>query len=202
MNAAVWNATIKGEFNLLEELVRSGGNVNEPYSTDLDSLATLLHELARLGNVQHIRTLLHYGASPAVRDYRGRTPLHWAVSGENNPKVVDLLINEGAVVDARCSCQSTPFHRAVMKGSLETARLLIAKGASAGAVSDNGWTSLHLAAYLEKLKMIELLIGHGMDIDVKDCYGDTPLSLAVKNKKITSVSINFSTIIRRFLLPL
>jgi ankyrin repeat protein len=58
----------------------------------------VLHDMARLGNVTGLRTLLDLGLDPGLRNGFTETPLHWAcLSGR--PDATRLLIERGAPLD-------------------------------------------------------------------------------------------------------
>ncbi len=72
------------------------------------------------------------------------TPLHYAVH-EGHKEVVELLIANGAVVNAKDHEEWTPLHFAAIKGLEEIAELLIANGADVNAKDDDGDTPLDYA---------------------------------------------------------
>jgi len=59
----------------------------------------------------------------------GWTPLHYGAAGPN-PKVVELLLDEGAEIEARAPDGSTPLMMAAIRGSEQVVDLLLARGAS------------------------------------------------------------------------
>lgn len=68
-----------------------------------------------------------------------RTPLHWAAA-KGNEDVAELLIGQGADVNAKDEKGRTPLHYIDDK---DTAELLIAKGADVSAKGKYGNTPLH-----------------------------------------------------------
>ena len=74
----------------------------------------------------------------------GETPLHWAARFGQS-QVAELLIAEGADVNAKNVVGQTPLHWAAMAGHKEIIELLIAAGAEVNAKTKRGDTPLDLA---------------------------------------------------------
>jgi cytohesin len=64
--------------------------------------------------------------------------LHWAAY-EGHKEIAELLISEGADVNAKADGGGTPLHQAAYEGHKEVAELLIAKGADANATARSIW---------------------------------------------------------------
>lgn len=77
------------------------------------------------GNLAWCERLLARGASV---NKPGWTPLHYAATGPE-PKVVKLLLDRGAVVDAESPDKTTPLMMAARYGPEESVMLLLARGA-------------------------------------------------------------------------
>lgn len=94
-------------------------------------------------------------------------------------KVVELLIENGADVNARDDHQKTPLHWAAhLPGYVRITELLIASGAEVNVKDDKHITPLHNAAFDDLDKVARLLIAHGADINAKDSEGLTPAGRA------------------------
>lgn len=76
---------------------------------------------------------------------------------------------------------NTALHRACLKESLTTAKILIAYGARVNSVNNNGLTPLHLACQVNERNSVELvdfLISKKADAEKTDSEGNTALLLA------------------------
>ena len=149
----------------------SGGRI----ARDVAQGFTPLHEALRYGSLNHPRRHLHpeelerllEGLSPAevnapVRNLRwwaGRTPLHFAASARG-PGIVKLLLDSGALVEARDIRGWTPL---IWATSLESFGTLRAAGADIRAQSDAGYTVLHRAATFFDTATVEALLAEGLD---------------------------------------
>ena len=104
----------------------------------------------------------------------GQTPLHFAALGRG-PGILQLLLDRGAVVEARDGGGFTPLLAA---RSLEIFRTLRAAGADIRAQSDDGDTVLHRAALFTDAATVEALIAAGLDPDARTDNGWTVLHSA------------------------
>ena len=173
----LWTALLSGQYDLANQMISRGANINEARETELNTVTTLLHYAVMKSDVQCIRVLANLGANFNACDSKNCTPLHWAVMmiDEDRPDIVEVLIDGGAVVDAQDHEQMTPLHHAAFDDYIESAKKLIARGASIDAIAadTDRWSVLHMA--ISNLEMVKMLISHRVNIDVKDIEGRTPL---------------------------
>jgi ankyrin repeat protein len=109
-----------------------------------------------------------------VADWNDQTLLHKAAE-KGDIQEVKLLIDKGALVNAKDIFGSTPLYLAATKGCVDVVNLLIACGADINTKNDKGDTYLHTAALKGKQALCELLIASGANINAKNNEGDTPL---------------------------
>ena len=112
-----------------------------------------------------------------TRDY---TMLHIAAEC-GQEAVVQLLLENGAEMEAKDYYEATPLHCAAKKGQVAVLRLLLEKGAEVNANDDDGRTALlYVAAGCHGAEdrqetVMQLLLESGAKIEAKDNYGYTAL---------------------------
>jgi uncharacterized protein len=105
------------------------------------------------GQIDIARTLIERGAPV---HHAGWTPLHYAASGPE-PRMVDLLLANGAQSDARSPNGSTPLMMAARYGTEDAVKLLLAKGAQPGLKNDLGLSAADFARQVGRDRLAEQL---------------------------------------------
>jgi ankyrin repeat protein len=95
---------------------------------------------------------------------------------KGNREMIELLIENGADVNAANEVGMTPLHFARNR---EIAALLLDAHADPNARNKDGNTPLHWEACGGDLDVVELLVGSGADVHEKNSYRNTPLHCAV-----------------------
>lgn len=93
------------------------------------------------GQLEWCQRLLARGAP---LNQAGWSPLHYAATGPE-PKIVTLLLERGATVDAESPDRSTPLMLAARYGKEESVKLLLARGADPKRRNDRGMTAVDFA---------------------------------------------------------
>lgn len=89
--------------------------------------------------------------------------LHFAAAG-GHVGMVELLISQGADVNAKADPSWKPLHYAAAGGHGQTAGVLIEKGADVDAKDKlMGWSPLHYAAASGHKAMAQMLVSRGAD---------------------------------------
>lgn len=90
----------------------------------------------------------------------GWSPLHYAATGPE-PKVLSLLLDRGAVVDAESPDRTTPLMMAARYGKEASVKILLARGADAKRLNDRNMSAVDFARGSGREFMVELLTRAG-----------------------------------------
>ena len=104
-----------------------------------------MHDAVGTGNIEAVKQHIAAGMDVnAKHDAFGITSLEIAAIA-GHKEIVELLISEGADVNAKDKKGRTPLHHAATHGRKEIVELLIAKGADVNAKTEGGITPLDWA---------------------------------------------------------
>ena len=117
-----------------------------------------------------IGDLLREGVSPVAKN----TALRIA-SKEGHVELVEMLLNNGANVNAKNSYGVTALHIASREGHTDIVAMLLEKGADVNAKSDGGYTALISASESGHTETVAMLLEKGADVNAKTNWGDTAL---------------------------
>ena len=142
-------------------------------------LDSLLHLSAYFGIVPWIHRLLRKGekSNPkqlSEKDQESRFPLHVATL-QGHAEAVEVMLERGAVVDARTPLKETSLMLAASNGHVDTIWKLLHYHVNANASNVSYFTPLMRAAFQGKLESVEALIGEGANLEAKDYWGQTAL---------------------------
>lgn len=161
----------------LSYLVQRGIKVNYQDSSG----CTPVYLGVMLKSVELVQQLIGLGADANIRCNEKKlnfpTPLHRAVASDN-PEIVTLLINAGAIIDAQDEQSKTPLHIATASNKTKMVELLLSLGANTELKDNEGRTALHIATIYRFINIVGLLLNSKAEIDAIDNEGNTPLHLA------------------------
>lgn len=127
-----------------------------------------------------IKSLIERDASLInIKDASGNIPLHIAAI-KGSVAVTELLIKNGAEIDAANNILRTPLFESITNGKDEVSKLLIEKGAGVNTKDKNYNTPLHLAAQYNRTAVAELLLAGGADIESRDRNQYTPFNFGTR----------------------
>ncbi|NKB33009.1 MAG: hypothetical protein GKR91_07930 [Pseudomonadales bacterium] len=200
----MWLAARNGSVAMLELLLDAGANPNIP----LQMGETPLMSAARSGAMDSIALLLARGAEVnAAEQEKSQTALMWAVA-QSHSEVVQLLIDNGANLNARSSVWyqlentagntnpsgnfnmahggSSPIMFAARVGDIDTARVLLEAGANVNDTAASGVSALTQAAHSGHEELAIFLLEQGADPNAIE-GGYTALHAAVLRSQVTLV---------------
>jgi ankyrin repeat protein len=119
------------------------------------------------------------------------TPLHISVARAHE-SAVEMLLDNGADVEAQHSSGATALHCAIIHGHSDIVEMLLKRGASTNISVHQGSSMIHSAAMLQDCRVMELLHLHGVDIEMRTTGTlQTPLIL-VNQLQVARVFLNLS----------
>lgn len=154
---------------------------------------TILHALARRGNLDIINYFIEKGADAKIIDNEGNTALMIASSGKNS-ELVKLLLSKTNNINIVNNKGESALTKAVATGTPEIVTLLIENGAKTNLTDKEGnnlaahWFNSFKPKDEAFLKKHEILSKNGVDFKAKQHQGSTLLHLAVDKGNIELVN--------------
>lgn len=163
------------------------------------TVAGELHDAVRAYDTSAMRTLLDAGVKPDESDFFLGTPLHVAVS-EQNEDAVRLLIEHGANIEAPSELnRMRALHIASRLGDASMIGLLLDEGANIDSRSGSDQTALLISIQSEQLDAIKVLLERGANTEaVEGNEGFTALAISCfqGNLEIANALINAGADVR------
>ncbi len=147
-----------GYFEIAGILLDFGGDVNGRTKGG----QTPLHYASWFRHPQIVKLLLRKGAIINAKDKRGWTALHAEPPYEYDRledyrKIVELLIANGADINARAITSVTPLLTAVFVGDKEVVEMMMKHGADVNVAGNIGLTPLEWAKQNGKTELVKIL---------------------------------------------
>jgi len=159
------------------------------YSDIITSDEFFLHQAVRSAkNTFLIEAMLDRGADVNAFDMQC-TPLHYAISRNEEDFVNVLLSKKGVAIDKRDRNEDTPLMLAVkMNTKPEIVRALLDKGADVTLEDKSRYTPLMLAVtYNGNPEIVQAFLEKDADVNVKNADDCTPLHLAIINGRLPEI---------------
>ena len=148
-----------------------------------------LHMTPSKTNKSSIRSMLVSSRSlRETSDRAGFRPLHLAAR-HGVADVLNILLRDGADLEAKCNRGGTPLHQAVISSHPQIIREMLAKGADLTAADASGLTPLHRAAASSEVDVVNILLSAGSDRSTYDNSGNMPIHLAVGKGHLAAVKV-------------
>jgi ankyrin repeat protein len=140
----VFEAAASGNPGRLEQLISADSSITRQATDGW----TPLHLAAFFGRTAAAQVLMDAGADlkAVSANSTGNTPLHAALAGRGDEKLILMMLRAGADAGAATVEGYTPIHIAASRGSQQMCDLLVEYGAQAGAKMSDGKTPADIAA--------------------------------------------------------
>lgn len=135
---------------------------------------------ARTGDLLQVKELLSSGVNVNSHDPESRTTALHEAAMNGRFESLQLLLEQGADVNAKDLSGDTALHLASSNAHNEAVQLLLEKGAHINASNTAGYTALHEAVFQAHNSTVLLLLQNRADIDAKGNGEDTALHLVAR----------------------
>ena len=154
----------------------------------------------------------------SLRDSRGKTPLHYSVTGSSDRATKWLiekgcsisaadgqgqsalhsaqsirnlvtLLDAGSFIDQQDKDGRAPIHLAVSPGSEDLVKTLVDRGANLNLKDNLGQSAIYYAIISRSRDVCAILLEAGADANIQTNSGDTPLHLAIQSTRSDIVKL-------------
>ena len=169
-------AAESGLINITKLLIKHGAAVNA--KTRLGVTPLHLAAMAFRNRPEIVNILLDSNANiTSGEGSKSGTPLHSAVY-VGDVGVAEILLQKGAMADAKNRWGFTALHKAVVNNSTDIVKLLLRYKTNVNESTRKEGTAMHLAAKYGRADILQLLIKNGGNHKAPDRRGQTPFAVA------------------------
>jgi ankyrin repeat protein len=161
----------------IEKQVKAGADMKL-----IDQSGTALYWSVFYHKMPNVRTLLRLGANPDLGDHREESPLHRAISDQQEQLAL-LLLKYNADPDYVFKSYGTALQHAVNEKMLSVVQLMIKKGANINVNIKMAYPPLHNAVSIGSAELVGMLLKAGADKNMLSKWGEGPIHLAIKTIK-------------------
>ncbi|WP_346863681.1 ankyrin repeat domain-containing protein [uncultured Draconibacterium sp.] len=190
---ALIESVSKGHFEIVKELVEHGADINKIIKVkfrDGEEDNALISAIQN-GHEDIALFLIEKGAEINIKINKYTYPLILA-SQKGFVKIVEKLIENGALLDEINENGSTALIESITFDNFEIAKLLILNGADVNikATDEEGeYNALCISSAKGKTDIVSLLLNHSANVNIDNSYGETPLTLATEFNHIEVVKL-------------
>jgi hypothetical protein len=152
-----------GDENMMRKISQKLGGIDPEMLKQLTAIkdsSVSLHDAARRGDLQRLQEFLQDGKNVNTKDFKGVTPLGYAV-GHDQLSMVKVLIDAKANLNEVDSAGNSAVHFAAGYGRVKVLEHLLARGANASKVNQMGLTPLGAAQQNNQQAAMKILQRHG-----------------------------------------
>jgi hypothetical protein len=152
-----------GDENMMRKISQKLGGIDPEMLKQLTAIkdsSVSLHDAARRGDLQRLQEFLQDGKNVNAKDFKGVTPLGYAV-GHDQLSMVKVLIDAKANLNEVDSAGNSAVHFAAGYGRVKVLEHLLARGANASKVNQMGLTPLGAAQQNNQQAAMKILQRHG-----------------------------------------
>lgn len=169
-----------------ETLIKHGADVNRKTGQGR-SYRTPLSYAAEANNLAVAKVLISHDADV---EGGGSSPLRYAGANGDFVEMAQLLVENGAKVNAPIASGQTPLMSAAGRGNIKVTNYLLAQGANPNAATKNGLSALYFAASSDhSAPTAETLLKHGANVDSIYLTGLTALHQAASEGAIKVIEV-------------
>lgn len=183
------------KIDIAEFLISRGANINAGNSYYL----TPLHNAVNENRYKMAAFLLSRGADVSAAGYYNMRPIHFAANRSCDLKILKLMVDNGADVNAENSGGLTSLYYALSSdllfryGPKTKVEYLVSKGADVNITNTNGKHLLiECFDYPNEVKMAKILIASGANINYIDRKGESILEQTISAGRRELISILIS----------
>jgi ankyrin repeat protein len=170
------------QFPIMKYLIEQGSSVEGLAGKKSTPLTKLIEKggikLSCQQLIEMVRFLIDAGADVTTPGKEGYTPLMNACKYTRCQELMELLLDAGAVIDAKADDENTAFFLSIRSGNVKAFRFLISHKANTS-MSCKGFSPLGVAAYTGQVVMAKLIVEElKADVNKYDPLGGTPICWA------------------------
>jgi ankyrin repeat protein len=189
-NSIYYAATYNPDSKIINLLVENGADVNSKNKKGL----TPLMRASAFNNYEVVKVLIEHGADINSKTESGFTPILYAAKYSNDPKVIDILVENGAEIKGGLfsDIPNPLYQSAKYNNNPEITKKLIELGADPNDDYDN--SPLIEAAENNNAEVVKVILKAGVDVNYQNSHGNTALhraSLQAEDPRIIELLLEY-----------